>query len=188
MLKQVFNRNSDKNKKGRSSSKLPPLQNMPTSSISSSDYSMGSSGATSDCSRTPSRSHSDRQQQPTTLSNNTNNNNTNDMATLSHNLSIASPFVLSNNAAPTPRDNTTASTTTTGIIDYSNEWCATELYIEYDNGLLCKNARPFGEVLYCFVCDIGVDEPTRLTASVEQTGLFVRGMQARSSRWWNWHQ
>jgi len=153
MFKQVFNRNSGK--KEKSASKLPPIQNMPTSSISAGigDYSMGSSGPTSDCSRTPSRSHSDRQQ-PTTPTN-SNDKNNNNVAAISQNLTISSPPLILSNG---------------DVIDHSHTWCETELYTEYDNGLLFKNARPFSDVMYCFVCDVGVGDPAHLTASVELTG------------------
>jgi hypothetical protein len=58
------------------------------------------------------------------------------------------------------------------VLDYSGEWCEQQLYVEYSDGLLCKNARPFTRVTHCFVCDVGVDPESdrRLLPSVEPTG------------------
>lgn len=167
MLKQVFHRNSDKRVKP--GPKLPPLANLPPSSLSSTEGS-----ATSDCSRTPSRSsHSDRPippQQP--LPSPTTSSQGDALTALfSHDLSLSSPAIIKplgkalNNNTNDGAD--ALSTKGADVLDYSAQWHPTALYIEYDDGVLCKNAQPFVDVVHCFVCDIDVGT---LTPSVELTG------------------
>ena len=189
MLKQVFttNRNSDKNNRPRSNSsktKLPLLpvdQAIQHAKMQTASQSGGGGGGTteesgvnSDMSRTPS-SHSGRR----------------------------SPLVHSNSPMPSPTASAGSRPSTphrspqaekeqpqqleapqgaphSAVLDYSTEWQHEQQqlnYIDYRDGVLCKNARPFARVAHCFVCDVGVDPdndasspPQVLVASVEATG------------------
>jgi hypothetical protein len=60
----------------------------------------------------------------------------------------------------------------TPILDYSEQWnVGATPYVDYEDGVLYKNAKPFEQVSHCFICD---RQSSELHASVEVTGSKSR--------------
>lgn len=58
------------------------------------------------------------------------------------------------------------------VLDYSEQWNMDATpYVDYEDGVLYKNAKPFENVSHCFICD---QQPIELHASIEATGSKSR--------------